>query len=708
MNNEWHLRSRRRYFLDFHVDDWNDEFLSKFDPEQFAECCFQSNATAATFMANTHSGLTNWPSKAGGVMHRAFAGCDMLKETIDALHKRGLDAVIYYVFIFVADYWEKHPESRIVRADGRAVKQRVGTKNGEARFATCCLNDPGYRKHSLAELAEICENYDFEGVWPDMVFWPAICYCGNCQKRFRAEAGREIPRIINWTDPEFVEFIRIRQRWLKEFCQEITDTIRSRKPGMKFAQQSLPISSDWVSGSSVELADCWDFMSQDLYSDRYGLSFSSKLFYALSNIKPYERINCWNYPNIHEHVITRTEGELFQIAYNTIMHDGAFTIIDQVDPVGTVHEYNYGTMRKVFDKIERYEPYLGGDFRQDVGIYYSFHSKFDKSWNGRETKDVGCVFEWNHSSIMDQRGDAHMRSVAEAAKSLTMFHIPYGIVTKKNLGDLNRYKVLILSNVVMMDEEEMRAVREFVADGGNLYASKETATILEDGAYTGKCMLADVLGIRLKGETDWNFTYVSPTQQSRGEFPAVFSRRYPVTVADSQMEIEAEKDAIVLGTLTLPYDSPSEDRYASLLTTPPGSFTQRPAVIEHAYGKGRVIYSAAMLEIGRHITQREVFYNMIRRISPEYCTQLSGYPSVELTRFDKEDSSMVHILNYQAELPNVPIYNMEFRVKFYGKKVKNVVALPERTKLNYFIDGNAAAITLPELKDYELVQIQYE
>ncbi len=47
----------------------------------------------------------------------------MLKETIDALHKRGLDAIVYYVFVYAADYWNKHPEARTVLADGTAEEE---------------------------------------------------------------------------------------------------------------------------------------------------------------------------------------------------------------------------------------------------------------------------------------------------------------------------------------------------------------------------------------------------------------------------------------------------------------------------------------------------------------------------------------------------------------------------------------------------------
>ena len=33
----WYERSFRRNLLDFHVDDWHPDFLSRFDPVQFAD-----------------------------------------------------------------------------------------------------------------------------------------------------------------------------------------------------------------------------------------------------------------------------------------------------------------------------------------------------------------------------------------------------------------------------------------------------------------------------------------------------------------------------------------------------------------------------------------------------------------------------------------------------------------------------------------------
>ena len=46
-------------------------------------------------------------------------------------------------------------------------------------------------------------------------------------------------------------------------------------------------------------------------------------------------------PNIHEHVITRTEDHLRLTALSALMNHGAMVFIDAIDPVGTVHTQNY-------------------------------------------------------------------------------------------------------------------------------------------------------------------------------------------------------------------------------------------------------------------------------------------------------------------------------------------------------------------------------
>jgi hypothetical protein len=60
----WYERSLRS-LLDFHIDDWHPDFLSRYDPEHFADCVVRLGSTAATVFANAHTGLRNYPTRAG-------------------------------------------------------------------------------------------------------------------------------------------------------------------------------------------------------------------------------------------------------------------------------------------------------------------------------------------------------------------------------------------------------------------------------------------------------------------------------------------------------------------------------------------------------------------------------------------------------------------------------------------------------------------
>lgn len=707
MKEDWYKRSRRKFFLDYHIDGWDEEFLSQYDPEVFAQTCYEADATAVTYMANTHSGLLNWPSKIGGTLHPFLKGRDMLKETLDAIHKRGMDAVVYYVCVFVEDYWNKHPESRSTFADGTKIKQAVATRERPHRFATCCFNEPGYRKRTLDEIEELCRNYDFEGIWPDMTFWPTICYCDSCREKYRRETGKEIPSTINFRDPEFMQFVNIRKKWLYEYCKEIDMAIRTYKPGIKYAQQSGLFGWDWMAGASNELADVWDWMSADQYSDRFGLSFTSKMFYDLSRIKPFERLNCWNYPCIHEHAVTRTEDEMSMVAYNSLMNDGALTIIDQINPDGRIHFQNYKMMKKVFDKMIPYEPYLGGEFVQDVGLYYSLNSNMDISWDGMDASFADfSIGPEKFDKVKIAPGD-HQAAVNSAAKTCTLFHVPYGIVTKKDLPNLSKYKVLVLCNVYVMDKEERAAIRAYVKNGGKLYASKETSTIDIDGTTNGNFYLEDLFGVEWKGMTDFITTYVSPAPEGKFLFADAYEKYDPISVGDTQTIVEAKKEeGKILATQSLPYELPSEDRYAAILTEPAGQFTDRPALYETSYGKGTVIYSSAMLESGDHISQRETFYRILKYLGGRFSVELKDYAALEITRFEREGKTMLHLLNYQRELPNIPVYNLKFEVVANGK-VSAVKILPEGRELDCETEGEIIRVHLPYLKDYALIEVSY-
>ena len=58
----------------------------------------------------------------------------------------------------------------------------------------------------------------------DMLFWPSMCYCKHCRKRYMDEVGTEIPTVKNDRDPAWRTHMRKRREWMGEYAQWATDT----------------------------------------------------------------------------------------------------------------------------------------------------------------------------------------------------------------------------------------------------------------------------------------------------------------------------------------------------------------------------------------------------------------------------------------------------------------------------------------------------
>jgi hypothetical protein len=703
MNQKWYERSLRRNLLDFHVDDWHPAFLSKFDPAHFADCVVKLGSTAATVFANTHTGLCNYPTKVGE-MHAGHQGRDALGDMIRELHARKIDVVVYYVMIFADWYWDNHPEARVVDANGEAKKVLIRSAGGPRRFSTSCPNNAEYRKFVVAQIEEICDGYEFEGVWPDMTFWPTVCYCPSCRERFRAEVGGEIPRTIDWTDPRWVAFQRKRQEWMVEFGQLVTDSFKKKKPHVSVAHQSLAFHADWIVGGSQQLAGVTDWLSADLYGERYGLSFFAKLFYGLSTIKPFEHINTWCWPHIHEHVVTRTEDHLRLTALSALMNHGAMVFIDAIDPIGTVHDRNFVLGGKVYADVARYEREVGGTFCQDVGIFYSFDSNIDLRENGLDVAGSGYTFEEKRRGVTNPA--AHRNASLNLAKTLIQHHVPFGAVTRRDLKRLSDWQVICLPNASHLTMDEIEALRSYVNAGGSILASKCTSLISNEGVRQPDFLLSDLFGVSYGGETREIVTYVSPAGGREVLFEA-YSPEMPSTLYDTMLKVRAHEGTEVLSTVTLPWTDPPETRYASILTDPPGIATDLPSIVFHRFGKGRVIYTAGVIESWEHDSQRAIVARLLRMLATRpYWVETDVPKSVEVTLFRQEDRKrfVANVINYQQELPNIPVHDLKLSIRMDGRPPRAVRMLPDGEDLPFTKTGDRAEFTLPVLKDFAMVE----
>ena len=101
-----------------------------------------------------------------------------------------------------------------------------------------------------------------------------------------------------------------------------------------------------------------------------------------------------------------------------------FVFIDAIDPVGTLNRSVYQRMGEIFGETRVYEKYLGGGkLCEDVAVYLSTESKFDFADNGKAPDDPKLSPRLPHV-------DAALGAVELSIDQ----HIPYGVITKKNLA----------------------------------------------------------------------------------------------------------------------------------------------------------------------------------------------------------------------------------------------------------------------------------
>lgn len=688
MEKKWFQKSYRRNLVDMHISDWDQRFLTEFNPKKYVEMLTLANVTSAMVYANSHVGNCYWSTKTGH-MHKGLRGRDILGEIIDLCHQRNMDVIVYYSLIFNNWAYENHSDWRIITVEGKEAGK-------SSRYGVCCPNS-SYRDFVVAQIEELCKSYEFEGIFFDMTFWPTVCYCPHCRKRYASEVGGEPPTIINWEYPKWVKFQRKREEWMTEFASLATSAVKKIKPEVDVEHQSSTCPASWQRGVSAKLFEENDYLGGDFYGGSLQESFICKLFYNLTENMPFEFmtsrcLNLWDHTTVKSKELLRAQ------AYSTLANNGAFLFIDAIDPVGTLNKGIYEEMGEIFKEVKEYEKYLGGRLCQDIGIYFSFESKIDLADNGRKVSEASGKMP-------------HLRAALGASESLLNAHLPFGVITKKNLKDLSSYQVVVLPNLLMIDEEETKALREFVALGGSLYASKYTSLINKDGEREKDFLLSDVFGVSYLGKTKEGVSYISPKEEGKDLFPG-YSVKYPLTIFDSQLKLKIREGAKVLATLTLPYTDPKDpSRFASIHSNPPGIPTDYPSIVLNEYGKGRALYVATDLEAVKSESHPIIFTNLINLLSSKpFSFEADAPKSVEITLFHQQDKKryLVNLLNFQTELPNIPIEGIKIRIRLGKKKPERLLELPKESELAYELKKGYVEFITPKLETFLMLALDYK
>jgi hypothetical protein len=678
----WYANAYRRAVIDMHIPDWDDKFLSEFDPDQYVRMLVTSRAQSIVCYCQSHVGLFNFPTEVGQ-QHRAWKGRNVLGELIDRCHQHEIAVQLYTSLIF--DRWagDQHPEWRI-----RTWDNKIQGEGG--RHAVLCPNSP-YREYVRAFVSEICQKFDFEGIRFDMTFWPWFCFCQYCEQRMASEVGGAIPRTIDWQDPAWVAFQRARERWLVDFARLATDTVRTLKPQASVEHQSSTYPLNWMFGVTAALAGQNDFLQGDFYGDQLQGSFVRKLLQRLTPNRPFGYETSFSVA-LKDHTAMKSAALLEAKASAAIADGAAFIFIDAIDPIGTVNPRAHQRMGKIFDRLMPYYSHLGGQRVDDIAIYFSPESKFDMHASGRPVSNPDT-------------SDAHTQSAMQAASRLISRQLPLGVITKESLGDLAELKVLVLSNVNMMDREECDAIRQWVRAGGKLLATGGSSLVDKSGRRQDDFMLADVFGVSVVN-ADWSPRnhYIVPTAQGQSLF-AEYDHKYPAFCEGYGFEVQPHDATQILATTAVPWPRHDPSRFSSIHSDPPWQWTDRPEIVRHAFGKGTAIYCSSLIENLKLLG--ETFVGLVRDLENRFHFEATAPPCVEVTMFLQADRQryLLSILNFQDQLPNLPIDDIEVRLRL-PENVSRIGHLPDNTPVPFSRRDDQIVFRPPRLETLQLLSVE--
>jgi len=687
-NSPWNGKSLRRILIDTQIPDWDPAFLANYDVEAAFDACISAGADSVMVYFQSHTGLCNWPT-VSGKQHATFEGRDLVAETLACAQQREMPVCAYYSVNFNNQAWIEHPEWRLKPAGAGMIGGGLLVRE---RYGICCFNHPDYRQFVETQINEILTGYGVEALFYDMVWWMGVCLCDSCRDRLRREESIEIPETIDWLEPDWCRFQTARERWLTEFAHELRDIARRLSPAISVYHNFALAMMNWTRGVSFDSAAAHDFLGGDFYGGRDEQLVISRLMLNLSESRPVEFMTTVT-ENLAEHESLKSPESLTQTSLASTATASAMLMICGIDPDGGLNKAAFDHIEQAFTARKPWEEELGGEPIEQIAVYFSDVSKMSFAENGLpiEASQERPPVEY-----------PHFTAVRGACKKLQRAHLPFGVITRKQLGDLQRYPVIVLPDVLRMSQEETEAFRTYVENGGCLYASRYTSLTDTQGRRHDDFMLSDLFGCRFEALETGRMVYLDPKDELCKL--AILPQRFLCQGIDTNdnmglirlRSLSDESPVEVLATLNIPYGHPAlgsvEGRdWSSIHSSPPWTDTGIPVLVHNRVGQGRVIYSAADIESGDGAAHERLFITLLRELLPcEPAFEVEAHPCVWVTAFDQPERSrqVVSLLNYADELP---LTSGQARVRMSppkGCRFTGLVKLPDNIPVQAQIDAN--------------------
>ena len=629
---------------------------------------------------------------------------DLFGELVEGCRKHGMIVVARTDSHAVhQDVFDAHPDWVAVEANGQPRRHWASPD----MWVACALGP--YNLEFMTEIhREIMTRYMVDGIFTNRWDGSGMCYCQHCQANFAAAYGMDLPRKVDPQDVRWRNYTKWYQERLFAVWRLWDAEIRKINPAARFIPNG--------GGGALSQLDMKTVgeMADTLFADRQGRSGIMPPWASGKDAKEYRA----------------TLGRKPIVGIFSVGLEGPYRWKDSVQSAAEIEIW---VAEAIANGLRPWYTKFAGTvydkrWLKTVSDIYNWHHRWERYMrNEKPLARVGLVYSQQTAAFY---GGAEAEAKVEdytlgMYQALIEARVPFEMV-HDHLLDLNhirQFKLLILSNIAALSDEQCDQLRKYVKMGGSLLATYETSLYDEEGCERKDFGLADIFGAHFKGRLP------GPMKNSylRLERDLDINHSHPILAGLDETEriinglfwLDVEPvDPSMRSPLTL---IPSYPDLPMEMVYPRVERTDTAAVYLREMENSRIAYFPWDIERTfwetMCVDHRTLLANAIAwSMNEEQPVTVTGLGLLDITVWRQIESMTVHLVN----LTNPMTMKGPFREFFPVPEQIVKVRLPEDAKVKKVqllvsdqipqleVTSGYIIVTVPSILDHEVIAIDFE
>lgn len=479
----------RQVHLDFHTSEYIPAIGKKFEKRQFQEALRLGHVNSITIFAKCHHGWSYYPSRVNAI--HPNLDFDLLKEELEACKEIGIKTPVYLSAGFDERMAREHPEWLIRKIDESLSDTRDFSVDGYHRM---CYNTP-YLDKLLAEIQEVMENYDPQGIFLD-ISAVTPCVCGKCRADImkKGKDYRDEKAVLEQAENVYANYVKRVEEVVYHYnphCGIFHNGghITRGRRDLAYGNSHLELESLPTGGWGYD-----HFPMSAAYVMNLGMEYlgmTGKFHTTWGEFGGYKHPNALRY-----------ETGL------SLAFGAKCSIGDQLHPNGKMNEKTYRIIGEAYREVEKKEPWCqNAENICDVAVL------------SQEAVSAGTA---TRDTVYD--GDIGANRVLLEGKYL------YSFIDEQ--VDFRPFKVLVLPDTIRIQERLKERLETYIKQGGKILLSGKSGLKYEADQF------AIEVGASFCGENPKNPNYCVFPEEGEGE--VIYEQNYRLSDVTGEVTVKSQ------------------------------------------------------------------------------------------------------------------------------------------------------------------------